>query len=112
MVSRNGFDEDLGSVRFGRAVGASGVSSFGAFEATSCFGVGAGGGGVAFGCGAGALGSSLGSTLGFTGCGAGAGSGSGGAILRRTRGSTFTLGGGVTTRGAGGAVSNAPGGNT
>src|SRR5215467_9965971 len=88
----------------------SGASSFGVGLAGICtcsFGVGAGGGGTAaFGCGAGALGNSFGSTLGCTGCGCGVGSG--GAILRKMRGSTFTLGGG-TTRGSGRGVSNAPG---
>jgi hypothetical protein len=44
-VSRNGLLEVFGSVRFGRAVGVSGNSSFGeVFAAISCFGAGAGGG--------------------------------------------------------------------
>src|SRR5882724_5439143 len=109
--SRRGLLELFGSTRLGWVFGASGVSSFGAeFAGASVFGAGADGGGgwLAFGFTVGALGNSFGSTL---GCGTtGTGSGSGGATLRKTRGSTFTLGAGVIVRGSGRDISNAPGG--
>src|SRR5690242_12037466 len=74
--------------------GLSGVSSFRGALGASALGVGVegcGSAGATFVLGVGALGNSFG----FSGCSVGAGAGwTGGAISRRMRGSTCTLGGG------------------